>query len=191
MLTWAAFRSRVQRGSFAATCWALRATCCKSAIKPVWDGKVFAPRLMLPLSLSWDHRVIDGAAAVRFTSFLAAALNGSGPATAAVLATNGNTFLNNGGILNLGVTEDINLNGILDGEDIANLTSADVDLNGIPDECDIARGTSQGCNANKVLRQMRTGRIGAEGAQKWGRRAVWRVAVARLLAGGARWFHLG
>ena len=33
----------------------------KSAMKPVWDGKAFAPRLMLPLSLSYDHRVIDGA----------------------------------------------------------------------------------------------------------------------------------
>ncbi len=43
----------------------------KSAIKPVWDGKAFAPRLMLPLSLSYDHRVIDGAAAARFAAFLA------------------------------------------------------------------------------------------------------------------------
>ena len=43
----------------------------KSAIKPVWDGKVFAPRLLLPLSLSYDHRVIDGAAAARFTAYLA------------------------------------------------------------------------------------------------------------------------
>jgi pyruvate dehydrogenase E2 component (dihydrolipoamide acetyltransferase) len=43
----------------------------KSSIKPVWDGKAFAPRLMLPLSLSYDHRVIDGAAAARFTAFLA------------------------------------------------------------------------------------------------------------------------
>ncbi len=39
---------------------------CKSSIEPKWDGKQFAPRLMLPLSLSWDHRVIDGAAAARF-----------------------------------------------------------------------------------------------------------------------------
>jgi pyruvate dehydrogenase E2 component (dihydrolipoamide acetyltransferase) len=46
----------------------------KSAIKPVWDGKQFAPRLMLPLSLSYDHRVIDGAAAARFTAHLAALL---------------------------------------------------------------------------------------------------------------------
>ncbi len=46
----------------------------KSAMDPVWDGKAFAPRLMLPLSLSYDHRVIDGAAAARFTSFLAQVL---------------------------------------------------------------------------------------------------------------------
>ncbi|HET8897995.1 MAG TPA: dihydrolipoyllysine-residue acetyltransferase [Rhodanobacteraceae bacterium] len=43
----------------------------KAAIKPVWNGKDFAPRLMLPLSLSYDHRVIDGAAAARFAAFLA------------------------------------------------------------------------------------------------------------------------
>ncbi|SFL18091.1 dihydrolipoyllysine-residue acetyltransferase [Lysobacter sp. cf310] len=42
----------------------------KSATKPVWDGKQFAPRLILPLSLSYDHRVIDGAAAARFTAYL-------------------------------------------------------------------------------------------------------------------------
>jgi pyruvate dehydrogenase E2 component (dihydrolipoamide acetyltransferase) len=42
----------------------------KSSIKPVWDGQAFAPRLMLPLSLSYDHRVIDGAAAARFTTYL-------------------------------------------------------------------------------------------------------------------------
>jgi pyruvate dehydrogenase E2 component (dihydrolipoamide acetyltransferase) len=42
----------------------------KSAIKPVWDGKAFQPRLILPLSLSYDHRVIDGAAAARFTAYL-------------------------------------------------------------------------------------------------------------------------
>jgi len=41
----------------------------RSANKPVWDGKAFAPRLILPLSLSYDHRVIDGAAAARFTSY--------------------------------------------------------------------------------------------------------------------------
>jgi pyruvate dehydrogenase E2 component (dihydrolipoamide acetyltransferase) len=43
----------------------------KSATKPVWDGKQFAPRLVLPLSLSYDHRVIDGASAARFTAYLA------------------------------------------------------------------------------------------------------------------------
>ncbi|HWI23910.1 MAG TPA: dihydrolipoyllysine-residue acetyltransferase [Lysobacter sp.] len=43
----------------------------KSAMKPVWDGKQFQPRLVLPLSLSYDHRVIDGAAAARFTAYLA------------------------------------------------------------------------------------------------------------------------
>lgn len=40
---------------------------CKGSIKPVWNGKEFSPRLMCPLSLSFDHRVIDGAAAARFT----------------------------------------------------------------------------------------------------------------------------
>ncbi|EFM04715.1 dihydrolipoyllysine-residue acetyltransferase [Neisseria meningitidis] len=44
---------------------------CKSQIKPIWNGKEFAPRLMCPLSLSFDHRVIDGAAGMRFTVFLA------------------------------------------------------------------------------------------------------------------------
>ena len=43
----------------------------KSAMKPVWDGAAFQPRLMLPLSLSYDHRVIDGAMAARFTAYLA------------------------------------------------------------------------------------------------------------------------
>jgi pyruvate dehydrogenase E2 component (dihydrolipoamide acetyltransferase) len=47
---------------------------CRSSTRPVWDGKQFAPRLILPLSLSWDHRVIDGAAAARFNSYLAALL---------------------------------------------------------------------------------------------------------------------
>jgi pyruvate dehydrogenase E2 component (dihydrolipoamide acetyltransferase) len=42
----------------------------RSATKPVWDGKEFAPRLILPISLSYDHRVIDGAAAARFTTYL-------------------------------------------------------------------------------------------------------------------------
>jgi pyruvate dehydrogenase E2 component (dihydrolipoamide acetyltransferase) len=46
----------------------------KSQTKPVWNGSEFAPRLMLPLSLSYDHRVIDGAAAARFTAYLAQVL---------------------------------------------------------------------------------------------------------------------
>ncbi len=46
----------------------------KAAIKPVWNGKEFAPRLLLPLSLSYDHRVIDGALAARFAAFLATQL---------------------------------------------------------------------------------------------------------------------
>ena len=44
---------------------------CKSQMKPVWNGSTFEPRLMCPLSLSFDHRVIDGAAGMRFTVFLA------------------------------------------------------------------------------------------------------------------------
>ena len=43
---------------------------CKSSMAPVWDGKAFQPRLVLPLSLTWDHRVIDGAAAARFNVYL-------------------------------------------------------------------------------------------------------------------------
>ena len=43
---------------------------CRSTTEPVWDGKAFQPRLMLPLSLTWDHRVIDGAAAARFKVYL-------------------------------------------------------------------------------------------------------------------------
>jgi pyruvate dehydrogenase E2 component (dihydrolipoamide acetyltransferase) len=43
---------------------------CRSTMEPVWDGKAFQPRLMLPLSLTWDHRVIDGAAAARFNVYL-------------------------------------------------------------------------------------------------------------------------
>jgi pyruvate dehydrogenase E2 component (dihydrolipoamide acetyltransferase) len=46
----------------------------KAAMKPVWNGKEFAPRLILPLSLSYDHRVIDGALAARFAVFLATQL---------------------------------------------------------------------------------------------------------------------
>jgi pyruvate dehydrogenase E2 component (dihydrolipoamide acetyltransferase) len=47
---------------------------CRSSMRPVWDGKQFAPRLILPLSLSYDHRVIDGAAAARFNTYLASLL---------------------------------------------------------------------------------------------------------------------
>ena len=43
---------------------------CKSRTEPVWDGKQFQPRLMLPLSLSWDHRVVDGVSAGRFNAYL-------------------------------------------------------------------------------------------------------------------------
>ena len=43
---------------------------CRSNMEPVWNGKEFEPRLMLPLSLTWDHRVIDGAAAARFNAYL-------------------------------------------------------------------------------------------------------------------------
>ncbi|MBI0327921.1 dihydrolipoyllysine-residue acetyltransferase [Burkholderia plantarii] len=46
----------------------------RSAMKPVWDGKQFVPRLTLPMSLSYDHRVIDGAAAARFNAYLASIL---------------------------------------------------------------------------------------------------------------------
>ncbi|MDQ3039131.1 MAG: dihydrolipoyllysine-residue acetyltransferase, partial [Pseudomonadota bacterium] len=47
---------------------------CRSSTRPVWNGKEFAPRLILPLSLSWDHRVIDGAEAARFNAYLAQVL---------------------------------------------------------------------------------------------------------------------
>ncbi|MDP3606802.1 MAG: dihydrolipoyllysine-residue acetyltransferase, partial [Polaromonas sp.] len=46
----------------------------KSQMEPVWDGKAFQPRLMLPLSLAWDHRVIDGAGAARFNAYLGSIL---------------------------------------------------------------------------------------------------------------------
>ena len=46
----------------------------RHSMQPVWDGKSFVPRLMLPLSLSYDHRVVDGAMAVRFTTYLGQAL---------------------------------------------------------------------------------------------------------------------
>jgi len=48
---------------------------CKSSIEPRWDGKQFAPRLILPLSLSWDHRVLDGAAAARFNVYFGSLLS--------------------------------------------------------------------------------------------------------------------
>ena len=47
----------------------------KAAMRPVWDGKQFVPRLMLPLSLSYDHRVIDGAQGARFIAFLGSVLS--------------------------------------------------------------------------------------------------------------------
>ncbi|MCW5576955.1 MAG: 2-oxo acid dehydrogenase subunit E2, partial [Burkholderiales bacterium] len=47
----------------------------KAVMKPVWNGREFAPRLMLPLSLSYDHRVIDGALGARFSSFLSTVLS--------------------------------------------------------------------------------------------------------------------
>ncbi len=47
----------------------------RSATKPVWDGAQFVPRLMVPLSLSYDHRVIDGALAARFTTYLVSVLS--------------------------------------------------------------------------------------------------------------------
>jgi pyruvate dehydrogenase E2 component (dihydrolipoamide acetyltransferase) len=47
----------------------------KSASRPVWNGKEFAPRMMLPLSVSYDHRVIDGAQGARFISFLSSVLS--------------------------------------------------------------------------------------------------------------------
>ena len=47
---------------------------CKSTIEPKWDGQAFQPRLTLPLSLSWDHRVIDGASAARFNVYFASLL---------------------------------------------------------------------------------------------------------------------
>jgi pyruvate dehydrogenase E2 component (dihydrolipoamide acetyltransferase) len=71
---------------------------CKSSLEPVWDGKAFQPRLMLPLSLSWDHRVIDGAAAARFNAYLGQILATSGACcserrrvSTVVVARKGNT----------------------------------------------------------------------------------------------------
>jgi pyruvate dehydrogenase E2 component (dihydrolipoamide acetyltransferase) len=47
----------------------------RAVMRPVWNGKEFSPRLMLPLSLSYDHRVIDGAAGARFTTYLVSVLS--------------------------------------------------------------------------------------------------------------------
>jgi len=47
---------------------------CRSSMEPRWDGRQFAPRLIVPLSLSWDHRVIDGASAARFNVYFASLL---------------------------------------------------------------------------------------------------------------------
>ena len=47
----------------------------KSSMKPIWDGEKFVPRLILPMSLSYDHRVIDGAAGARFTTYLASLMS--------------------------------------------------------------------------------------------------------------------
>ena len=47
----------------------------KSTVRPVWDGKTFAPRMMLPLSVSYDHRVIDGAQGARFVTVLSSVLS--------------------------------------------------------------------------------------------------------------------
>ncbi len=48
---------------------------CRAQMRPVWNGSGFAPRLILPLSLSWDHRVVDGAGAARFNTYLAGLLS--------------------------------------------------------------------------------------------------------------------
>ena len=47
----------------------------RSVMRPVWDGKAFVPRLIMPLALSYDHRVLDGATAARFTTFLVSVLS--------------------------------------------------------------------------------------------------------------------
>ncbi len=46
----------------------------RTAMKPIWDGEQFVPRLMLPISVSYDHRVVDGAAAARFLNYVASLL---------------------------------------------------------------------------------------------------------------------
>ena len=61
------------RATFSPTTWAYRLAILgvvRSKMAPQWNGESFAPRLMLPLSLSYDHRVIDGALAARFTRYL-------------------------------------------------------------------------------------------------------------------------
>ena len=50
----------------------------RSKMQPVWDGETFVPRLIQPLCLSYDHRVIDGATGVRFTTYLAGRLSDVG-----------------------------------------------------------------------------------------------------------------
>ena len=47
----------------------------RAGTKPVWNGKEFAPRLIMPIALSYDHRVIDGASAARFTTYLVSVLS--------------------------------------------------------------------------------------------------------------------
>ena len=47
---------------------------CRASKRPVWAGEAFVPRLVAPLSLSWDHRVVDGAGAARFNAHLAGLL---------------------------------------------------------------------------------------------------------------------
>ena len=68
--SWAASAGVTSRPSSTPPKWPFSGV-CKSTMEPVWDGKAFQPRLMLPLSLTWDHRVIDGAAAARFNVYLA------------------------------------------------------------------------------------------------------------------------
>jgi pyruvate dehydrogenase E2 component (dihydrolipoamide acetyltransferase) len=47
----------------------------RAAMKPVWSGKAFEPRLIMPIALSYDHRVLDGASAARFTTYLVSVLS--------------------------------------------------------------------------------------------------------------------
>jgi pyruvate dehydrogenase E2 component (dihydrolipoamide acetyltransferase) len=46
----------------------------RTATKPIWDGEAFVPRLILPISVSYDHRVVDGAGAARFLSYVSGLL---------------------------------------------------------------------------------------------------------------------